>query len=126
MTAHASSTHYDVSIVTAVYNCAPYLDEYFQSILAQTYARPLELCIYDDGSTDATPTIIERYWPQLSARHIHMRGERNTVNSRSGAGKPKHRAIEMATGTFLCFLDADDFMDANRIESQMQVCSFES
>lgn len=57
-------THALVSIITPCYNGEKYLDNYFQSILAQTY-RPLELIFINDGSTDQTEEIALSYRTKL-------------------------------------------------------------
>ena len=58
-----------VSVITPCYNGEAYLDRYFNSILNQTY-RPLELIFVNDGSTDRTAEIAERYAPVLKESDI--------------------------------------------------------
>ena len=58
-----------VSIITPCYNGEPYLDQYFDSILKQTYQH-LELIFVDDGSTDRTSEIAENYREKLEDRGI--------------------------------------------------------
>ena len=86
-----------VSIITAAYNAAAYLEETIESVLAQDYPL-VEYVVLDDGSTDETPDIIARYGDRLqSERHENM-GETRTVN----------RGFELARGSIICVVSADD------------------
>ncbi len=68
-----------VSIVTAAYNAAPYLEETIESVLTQGYPR-LEYIVLDDGSTDETRAILERYTGRLIWDSHPNIGEARTVN----------------------------------------------
>jgi len=86
-----------VSIITAAYNAAPYLEETIESVLSQDYAR-IEYLVLDDGSNDDTPAIIARYGDRVwSHRHENM-GETNTVN----------KGFALALGDLIGVVSADD------------------
>jgi glycosyltransferase involved in cell wall biosynthesis len=86
-----------VSIVTPAYNRADFLAETIESVLSQDYPH-VEFLVLDDGSTDDTPAVLERYAGRLLAvRHPNM-GETATVN----------RGLAMARGDILCVVNSDD------------------
>ena len=86
-----------VSIVTAAYNAAPYLEETIASVLDQDYPN-VEYIVLDDGSTDETPEIIARYTTRLlHVRHDNL-GESRTVN----------RGFELTHGDIIGVVSADD------------------
>ena len=60
-----------VSIVTPCYNGELYLDRFFQSVLNQTYPA-LELVFVNDGSTDGTEAVVDRYRPLFQKRGIRF------------------------------------------------------
>jgi glycosyltransferase involved in cell wall biosynthesis len=86
-----------VSIVTPSYNQADFLEETIRSVLEQDY-EPLEYILIDDGSTDDSPAIAERYSDRLS------------LIRRENAGQPAalNRGFERATGELLGFVNSDD------------------
>ncbi len=103
-----------VSIVMPVYNGARTLLEAIESILKQTYPD-FELIICDDASTDETRYILD-----------DIRDERiliihNTVNL--GEGPSRDRAIELARGIWIAFIDADDAWAPERLEVMLRVAS---
>ena len=62
-----------ISVIVPVYNVERYLDECVQSVLRQTYTD-LEILLIDDGSTDASGTICDRYASQYgNVRVVHNR-----------------------------------------------------
>ena len=86
-----------VSVVIPVRNGERYLAEALESILGQS-TSPGEVVVVDDGSTDATPSVLERY-------SAHVRGVRQ---SPAGVAAALNHGIALAHGTLLAFLDADD------------------
>jgi glycosyltransferase involved in cell wall biosynthesis len=86
-----------VSIITAAYNAAPYLEETIESVLSQDYAL-IEYLVLDDGSTDETPEIIARYRDRVWSRRHENMGETNTVNM----------GFELAQGELIGVVSADD------------------
>jgi glycosyltransferase involved in cell wall biosynthesis len=101
----------DVSVVVPVYNKAPFLAACLESILAQTVTS-LELICVDDGSTDGSSEIIDRFAANECVRVI--RQERNR-----GAAVARNAGLDVARGEFVQFVDADDLLapDALRVLS---------
>ena len=86
-----------VSIVTPTFNQAEYLVETIESVLAQDYS-PIEYIVLDDGSTDQTAEILNRYDGKLRwERHPNM-GQANTLN----------KGWTMSRGEILGYLSSDD------------------
>lgn len=86
-----------VSIITPAYNRARYLDETIQSVLKQDYPK-VEYIVLDDGSTDNTREVLEKYSGQLIWETHPNMGEHRTVNKGWG----------MARGEFVNVLSSDD------------------
>jgi glycosyltransferase involved in cell wall biosynthesis len=90
-----------VSIITPVYNAAPWLGEMLASVRAQTLTD-WEQILVDDGSSDNSVSIAEAA-AQQDARFRLIRTPRNM-----GPSSARNLAIEAARGRFIAFLDADD------------------
>lgn len=87
-----------VSVVIPVYNAESYLAEAIDSVLSQDYPR-IELIVLDDGSTDASRSIMEAYPESAFIRSSHANmGQSATLN----------KGWEMAKGEILSYLSADD------------------
>lgn len=96
-----------VSIVIPAYNAARTIGLAIDSILSQTF-QDFELIICDDASTDSTQRIILSY---TDTRIIYIN---NQVNY--GPGLSRDRAIELVTGKWIAFTDADDMWLPERLE----------
>jgi hypothetical protein len=115
-----------VSVCVPVHNCAAYIDECFESVLEQSYQGPLELSVYDDGSTDGSAARIAawegrflgagRRWVASSA--VASAGAGSGANR--GEGYARNRAVAQSAGEWLCVMDADDTMWPRRVERQLQ------
>ena len=92
-----TTTDLRVSVVVPVRNVERYLAEALDSILQQSIA-PGEVIVVDDGSTDATPAVLERYADQVRVLRQESAGVAAALN----------HAIASAHGSLLAFLDADD------------------
>lgn len=90
-----------ISIIVPVYNTEKYLDQCIQSVLTQTYTY-WELLLIDDGSTDSSGTICDRYAAQDS--RIKVIHKKNT-----GVSDSKNKALGIAQGEYIMFLDSDDY-----------------
>ena len=98
------------SILVPVYNVEVYLKQCIESVLAQTYQN-YELVLVDDGSTDGSALICDSYvetYPE-KIRVIHKQNQ--------GLISARRVGIQNATGDFCVFLDSDDFIESNLLES---------
>lgn len=101
-----------VSIITPNYNCARFISQTIESVLAQTYAN-WEMLIVDDCSTDGSYEIALEY----AAKDSRIKVFRNEQNS--GAAISRNRAIEESKGEYLAFLDSDDLWMPEKLEKQI-------
>ena len=99
---------YKVSVIMAAFNAAEYIADAIGSVLAQTYPD-FEIVVVNDGSSDQTEDILRSY----VQKHPNMIFE--TI-SHSGVCFSRNRAIEISTGDYLFFLDADDFIHPQLLE----------
>jgi CDP-glycerol glycerophosphotransferase len=97
-----------VSVVVPIYNVAAYLDACLESLAAQTL-RNLEVVMVDDGSTDESPQIAERY-AAADERFKLVRQEN------AGLGAARNMGADHATGEFIAFVDSDDTVTPNAYE----------
>lgn len=88
-----------ISVIVPVYNAAPYLARCIESILGQTYSH-LEVILIDDGSTDDSPAICDRYASDSRVQVVHKANE--------GQAKARNIGLDMATGDYVAFVDSDD------------------
>jgi glycosyltransferase involved in cell wall biosynthesis len=87
------------SVVIANYNYAAYLPQAIESALSQDYPN-IEIVVVDDGSTDDSPRVLERYASRITAVHKTNGGEASSRNA----------GYARCTGDVVIFLDADDFL----------------
>ena len=99
-----------VSVVMPVYNGEAYLRQAIDSILAQTFVD-FELVLINDGSTDASVSIIESYGDP------RVRLYNNAQNS--GLAAIRNRGIREARGQYIAWLDCDDISLPTRLEKQV-------
>lgn len=97
-----------VSVVIPVYNTEKYLDQCLFSLRGQTLREAEFLCV-DDGSTDRSLEILQRHASEDSRIRV-------LAETHQTAGAARNRAMEMARGEYLMFLDSDDFFEANLLE----------
>lgn len=92
-----------LSVVVPVYNKEKYLEECINSILNQTYSN-LEIILVDDGSTDQSGKICDRYEQEYeNIKVIHCEN--------GGITKARLRGVELSRGSKVTFVDADDWID---------------
>ncbi len=97
------------SVLIPVYNTEKYLEECLQSVLNQTY-QDFEIVIVDDGSTDNSGLICDRYQEQYpnQVKVIHQENQGQLVS--------RCNAIQAAQGEYIIFADADDLLVENALE----------
>lgn len=98
-----------VSILVPVYNAEAYIERCLDSILGQTH-RNIEVICIDDGSQDSSPIILDDYAARNPSRVVVEH------RSNSGAAAARNRAIELASGDYLAFVDNDDWIEPDYIE----------
>ena len=98
-----------ISVIVPVYNVAPYLRRCVDSLLAQTYPN-FELLLIDDGSTDDSPAICDKYNNSyVRVRAIHQ--------SNQGVSTARNRGIEEAQGDYISFVDSDDWVEPGFLQA---------
>jgi glycosyltransferase involved in cell wall biosynthesis len=104
----------EISVVMPVYNAEKYLNEAIDSVLNQTYSN-FELIILNDKSTDSSKAIIESYLAKDS-RIVFIDKETNV-----GPANLRNEGFDLARGTYIALLDADDIAKPTRFEKQIAV-----
>lgn len=101
-----------LSIIVPVYNVAAYLDRSIQSILNQTYQN-LELILINDGSTDNSGAICEKYAKRDP--RVKLVTQKN-----QGASAARRRGLRLAAGAYVGFVDPDDYIDEDFYQKLME------
>ena len=99
------------SIIIPTYNRAHLIADALHSILKQEITD-WEVIVIDDASTDNTKAIVESF---KEAKFQYFRNEKNLERSIS-----RNRGIEKSKGTYICFLDSDDYFLPNHLSSLQQ------
>ncbi len=100
-----------ISVIVPVYNSQKYLDRCIKSILNQTY-RDFELLLIDDGSTDSSGLICDKYAKSDSRVSVIHK-----VNG--GVSKARNIGIDNATGDYVTFVDSDDYISETMFSDLM-------
>lgn len=115
-----------ISVVVPIYNVEKYLKRCLDSIINQSY-KNLEIILVDDGSPDLCGNICDSY-ENIDSRIkvIHQKNK--------GLSGARNAGINIATGTFIIFIDSDDYIDTKMIEklfknlidtkSDISICGF--
>lgn len=102
-----------ISIVMVNYNYENFIGRAIESVLAQTW-KNWELIIVDDGSTDASPEIINRYAAEDSRIKPYLQKENRHISAVTNLGLSK------VTGSYIARLDSDDLWEPKKLEKQMR------
>ena len=98
-----------ISVIIPVYNGAPYIGKCLDSVGAQTYPN-IEIIVVDDGSTDDSGRICDTRLLKEERLHvIHF-----LVNR--GPSAARNEGIRTAKGTYVAFVDADDYVEPDLLE----------
>lgn len=96
-----------ISVIVPVYNAGAYLEECLESITGQTYGK-LEVILVDDGSTDGSLAVCDEFAERDGRiRVIHQENR--------GAAAARRTGVLGAEGDYICFVDADDRVDAEMV-----------
>ncbi|ENM3904396.1 glycosyltransferase [Vibrio cholerae] len=94
-----------LSIIVPMYNVEMYIEECLDSIIS-IYSKEIEVILIDDGSTDSTPIIAQKY--EQNYDYIKLYKYEN-----GGLSIARNRGIEKACGDYIIFLDSDDLLNKN-------------
>lgn len=103
------------SIIIPTYNRGYTLARALDSLLAQSFAN-WEAWIMDDGSTDNTKEVVEAYLNRGYAIHYIKKENK-------GVAKTRNKALSYVNGTYVTFLDSDDWYKPNHLESRDTILS---
>ena len=101
-----------ISIIIPVYNGEKHLNECLDSVINQTY-EDIEIICVDDGSTDSSPKILEKY--REKDKRVKVIYQKNSY-----AGVARNNGINHAEGKYLMFLDSDDCYKSNAVELMLK------
>lgn len=115
-----------LSIIIPTYNAEKYIERCLDSILDQDYHNEIEIIVVNDGSTDSTSAILERYNEMYPSVFRIISKTNGGVSSARNAGK------DAASGDWIWFCDADDYICKNGlsyvldhfVDKDIDVCSF--
>lgn len=97
-----------ISVIVPVYKVEKYMDRCVKSIVGQTYTN-LEIILVDDGSPDICPKMCDE-WAKMDSRIKVFHKENGGVSS------ARNKAIDVATGEYILFVDSDDYLELNYVE----------
>ena len=97
-----------ISCIVPVFNGEKYLAEAIESIVKQSY-QSIEIIIADDGSTDGTAMVADRYNKQI--RYVRQ--------ANSGTAAARNLGLSVAVGEFVAFLDSDDVWHPEKLKRQI-------
>jgi glycosyltransferase involved in cell wall biosynthesis len=98
-----------ISIIVPIYNVEKYLSQCLSSILSQTYSK-FEILLVDDGSTDGSGNICDNYLGvDDRIRVFHKKN--------GGVSSARNYGIDNADGKYVCFIDADDWVNSKFLET---------
>ena len=97
-----------ISVIIPIYNVEKYLKKCIESVINQTY-KNLEIILVNDGSTDNSKNIIDKY--SLIDNRIKIINKKN-----GGLSDARNAGIEIAKGEYITFLDSDDWIELDMYE----------
>ena len=99
-----------ISVIIPIFNVEEYLEDTLNCLLNQTIIEDMEILMIDDGSTDNSRYIIEKY--ALDYDNFHAFHQEN-----QGPSKSRNLGISLAKGEYIQFLDSDDYISPDGYES---------
>jgi glycosyltransferase involved in cell wall biosynthesis len=101
-----------VSVIMAAFNAANFIAEAIESVLGQSYEN-WELIIVNDGSTDNTDFVIQKYLANHKVKYITQKN--------SGQTRAKNNGIKNSSGKIIGFCDADDYWHPQKLRMQLEI-----
>jgi glycosyltransferase involved in cell wall biosynthesis len=100
----------EVAVILPCYNAANFLTRALDSVLAQTHQN-CRVWVVDDGSTDETAQVVKRYPTNVEY----------FCQEHAGQSAARNRGIDLSGGTYIAFLDADDYWFPEKLQQQIAV-----
>lgn len=100
-----------LSVIVPIYNSGEYIGRCIESLLNQTY-RKLEIILVDDGSTDASGAICDRYAKQDNRIQVFHKENEGLVETRK-------YGLRKASGEYVAFVDSDDWIESSMYEEML-------
>lgn len=104
-----------VSVIIPIYNMERYLEESMNSVMNQTM-KEIEIVCVDDGSTDRSLEILNRYKANNVCIEI-------LIQKNQGSGAARNAGIGVARGEFVAFMDPDDYYAENDVLEYLYNCA---
>lgn len=101
-----------VSVIIPTYNRAHFIIEAVQSVISQKEVQPQEIIVIDDGSTDNTAEVLEKFHSRITYVYQHHRG----------VSAARNRGVCLAKGEWVAFLDSDDLWHPQKLYYHWQFC----
>lgn len=105
-----------VSICSPCYNVAPFIGQFLNSLIEQTY-KNLEIILVNDGSTDDTEQVIQEYLPRLQQEGFRVK---IVSQPNGGLASAVQTALKHATGKYITWPDPDDWLTPESIECRVR------
>ena len=102
-----------ITVIVPVYNVVNVLERCVRSILSQTYSD-FELLLIDDGSYDGSGSLCDKLMLEDSRIKVFHK-------CNGGVSSARNYGLDMAIGVYVCFIDSDDWVDSNYLESLLPV-----
>lgn len=99
-----------ISIIVPIYNVEQYLVECLESLYNQSYQN-CEILLIDDGSTDQSQTIVQKFYDDHSDKDIHL-----ITKDNGGQSSARNLGMQKASGTYIIFVDSDDLITTRHVE----------
>lgn len=109
-----------ISVIIPVYNVEGYLGRCLDSVLRQTL-KNIQIIIVNDGSSDNSLSLAKSY-ADRDHRIVILSNSQSSGNS----GTPRNQALHYASGEYICFVDADDYIDENMLKDLYFKAKFEN
>lgn len=104
-----------VSVVTPCFNSEKYIDNFLKSLLNQSYKK-LEVILVDDGSTDNTAAIIQKYKQSFEQEGMKMI---YVYQEHENQAQAVNRGLKYVTGEYLIWPDSDDVLESELVEQNL-------
>lgn len=108
-----------ISVIMGIYNCESTLEDAIMCIMNQTY-KDIEFIMCDDGSTDGTLKIAEKYRDMYPDKIVVLKNEKNR-----GLNYTLNHCLKYANGEYIARMDGDDLCSPDRLEKELKVLESE-